>query len=83
MKPIKFSEATIELKKPSSMADEECSSLYAHQSQDGVCISCWTTSFWQRLKFLFHGKMWLGVHSGNTQPPVWLNCTNTVFNSEK
>lgn len=79
MKPQKFKEATIELKKPQSMTDEECSSLWIHQSERGECISLWTVSFWQRLKFLFHGKLWLGVLSGKTQPPVWLDMTNTVF----
>ena len=79
MKPLKFKEATIELKKPASMTDEDCGSLYIHQSTNGECISLWSISFWERLKFLFHGKLWLGVVSGKTQPPVWLNMTNTVF----
>lgn len=82
MKPINFKESTIELKKPESMTDNECSSLFIHQSDTGDCISCWTVPFWKRLKFLFHGKIWLGVHSGKTQPPVWLDCTNTVFIKE-
>jgi hypothetical protein len=38
MKGIKFKEATIELK-PSSMTDEECSSLHIYQGDDGTCIS--------------------------------------------
>lgn len=82
MKPIKFKEATVELKKPTEMTDEECGSLHIYQSE-GTCISLWTTSFWNRLKFLFHGKIWLGVHSGKTQPPVWLDCTKTVFIKNK
>lgn len=61
------------------MTDEECSSLNIFQTPDGACISCWTAPFWQRVKFLFHGKIWLGVLSGQTQPPVWLDCTKTVF----
>jgi hypothetical protein len=83
MKPIKFKEATIEIKKPSSMTDEECSSLHIYQNTDGTCISCWTVSFWERMKFLFHGKIWLGILSGKTQPPVWLDCSKTVFINEK
>lgn len=79
MRPINFKEANVELKKPSSMTDEECSSLHIHQTQDGQCISLWTVPFFERLKFLFHGKIWLGVCSGKTQPPVWLDCTKTVF----
>jgi hypothetical protein len=79
MKPINFKESTIELKKPESMTDDECSSLFIHQSDTGECISCWTVPFWKRLQFLLHGKIWLGVVSGKTQPPVWLDCTKTVF----
>jgi hypothetical protein len=79
MKPIKFKEATIELTRPSNMTPDECGSLFVHQHPTGVCISAWKASFWKRLKFLFHGKVWLGVHSGSTQPPVWVDCTNTVF----
>ena len=79
MKPLKFKEATVELKKPLSMTDEECGSLFIHQSKRNECISLWTTSFWERLKFLFHGKLWIGVLSGKTQPPIWLDMTNAVF----
>lgn len=83
MTPIKFKESNIELTKPSSMTDEECSSLHIYQNPDGTCISCWTVPFWKRLKFLFHGRIWLGVCSGKTQPPVWLDCTNSVFVKSK
>lgn len=79
MKPTKFKEAMIELKKPPTMTDDECGSLHIHQTDDGVCISCWETSLWERIKFLFHGKIWLGVCSGKTQPPVWIDCEKTVF----
>lgn len=41
-------------------------------------ISCWGLSLWERLQVLWHGKVWLGVHSGHTQPPVWLS-SDTVF----
>ena len=83
MKPLHFEEAQIELKKPESMTEEQCGSLWVHRTKDGQCISCWTVPFWQRLKFLFHGKIWLGILSGNTQPPVWLDCQKTVFVKEK
>lgn len=80
MKPKYFKEHTVELKKPASMTDEQCSPLYVHQDKvNNTCISLWTVPFWQRVKFLFHGHIWLGVLSGNTQPPVWLDCTKTVF----
>lgn len=83
MKPIQFKQATIELQRPISMTDEECASLPICRTEEGTCISCWKANFWQRIKFLFHGKIWLGVVSGHTQPPVWLDCTNTVFINQK
>ena len=83
MKPIQFKESNTELSKPVSMTDEECSSLPICRTDEGTCISCWKASFWDRVKFLFHGKIWLGVVSGHTQPPVWLDCTNTVFTNQK
>lgn len=79
MKPIRFKEATIELKKPQSMTDEQCGSLWIAQSEKGECISCWSVPFWQRVKFVFHGKLWLGVVSGRTQPPVWLDMQRDIF----
>lgn len=79
MKPLKFKQAHIELKKPTSMTEEECGSLWVHRSESGECISCWTASFWDRLRFLFHGHIWLGIYSGKTQPPVWLDLNKTVF----
>jgi hypothetical protein len=79
MKPQQFKEATIELSKPKGMTDEECSSLWIHRTPKGECVSLWTAPLWARIKFLFHGKLWLGVLSGKTQPPVWLDMTKTVF----
>lgn len=82
MKPIKFKEANKNLLKPSSMTDEECSSLWIHT--DGrECVSCWKLSWKERLAALFHGRVWLCVLSGHTQPPVWLMCTDTVFEKEE
>ena len=78
MDPIKFKEATVQLSKPKSMSDDECGSLWIYQ-QNNECIPCWTVSLWHRFKFLFHGKIWIGILSGNTQPPIWLDCTKTVF----
>lgn len=78
MKPIKFDEANQCLFKPKNMTDEECSSLWVYA--DGMHnISCWKMSFRQRLSALIHGKVWLCVLSGKTQPPVWVDCAKTVF----
>ena len=81
MKPVKFKEAQIELQRPSNMTEEECGSLWIYR-ENGQCISCWRIPFWQRVKLLFHGNIWLSVFSGETQPPVWLGCMKTIFKKE-
>lgn len=81
MKPIKFEESNKTLLKPSSMTDEECSSLPVFT--DGrQCISCWRLTWMERLSALLFGRVWLCVLSGHTQPPVWLACKKTVFVKE-
>jgi hypothetical protein len=82
MKPKHFKEAHVNLLKPSDMTAEECSSLWVYR-EDNTCISLWTMPFWDRLKFLFHGHIWLGILSGQTQPPVWLQGKKTIFGEEK
>lgn len=72
MKPIDFPQSTKVLQRPSTMTEQECQSL--HVWNDGKqCVSCWKLSFKERMKVLFHGKVWLGVLSGKTQPPVFLS----------
>lgn len=75
---VRFPEANRNLLKPESMTDEECGSLWVYT--DGkICISCWKLNLRQRLAVLFTGKVWLGILSGYTQPPVWLDVDKTVF----
>lgn len=72
MKPIDFPQSTKVLQKPSTMSDNECSSL--HVWNDGKqCVSCWKPTFKERMNILFDGKVWLGVLSGKTQPPVFVS----------
>lgn len=78
MKPIDFKQSTKVLQKPSTMTDNECASL--HVWSDGKqCVSCWNPTIKERLNILFGGKVWLGVLSGGTQPPVFVSGSN-VFN---
>lgn len=80
--PIKFPEANWVLRKPAGMTDEECSPLFV--CTDGKeCISCWKAPLRTRLSILLHGKVWLCVASGITQPPVWLSGEKTVFYERK
>lgn len=78
LSPIKFPEANRNLIKPENMTDEECSSLWVYT--DGVeCFSCWKLGWRERLNILLHGKVWLSVLSGRTQPPVALLVGKTIF----
>ena len=82
MKAIKFKYANRNLQKPQNMTDEECSSLWVF-TDTKMCVSCWKLNWKERLSALFFGTIWLGVLSGATQPPVWLDCTRTVFEEGK
>lgn len=70
MSPIKFKEQNRILQKPLGMTKEECSPLpvFADGQQS---ISCWQATWWERIKFLFSGRVWVCVLSGKTQPPIW------------
>lgn len=72
MKPIQFKQSTKVLQKPSVMSDDECASLPVW-SDGNQCVSCWKPTFKERLNILFGGKVWLGVLSGKTQPPVFVS----------
>lgn len=81
LNPIRFPEANKNLLKPQGMTDEECRSLWVFN--DGIeCISCWKLSWRERLNVLLHGKVWLSVLSGYTQPPVALMVGDTIFKHE-
>ena len=72
MNPINFPQSTKVLQKPSDMTDKECSPLPVWCNGE-QCISCWKSTLIERLKILFTGKVWIGVLSGNTQPPIFIS----------
>lgn len=75
MKPIDFKQSTKVLQRSADMTNDECSSL--HVWSDGMqCVSCWKPSLSERISLVFGGKVWLGVASGSTQPPVFLSGKN-------
>lgn len=60
------------------MTNEECRALPIHT--DGTeCLSCWKMSFFERLKALIFGNIWIFVRSGSTQPPISLGCWRKAF----
>lgn len=78
MSPIQFSESNFTLGKPVSMTDEECQPLPVFR--DGTqCISCWKPTWHERLSILLHGRVWVFVIMGNTQPPIAISGEKTVF----
>lgn len=71
MKPIDFPQSTKVLQRPGTLSDSECGALPVWN--DGKqCVSCWKPSIKERLNILLGGKVWLGVISGKTQPPVFV-----------
>ena len=74
MKPIDFKQSTKVLQRPSTLPESKCQSLPVWN--DGTqCVSCWNASLPERLAILVTGKVWLGVMSGKSQPPVFLSGT--------
>lgn len=81
MRPIPFKDQTVELQpNPNELVIDGQSVGTLPIFTDGQqCISCWKMTFKERLKALWNGKIWLGIHSGHSQPPVWLSADNEVF----
>ena len=72
MKPIEFKEQNAVLGKPKEMTAEECSSLPVFK--DGKeCVSCWEFTDEEIQKLIETKKIWIGVCSGESQPPIWLD----------
>lgn len=45
-------------------------------TDDEQCVSCWKMTLKERIKALVFGKIWVSIKSGNTQPPIWVECSN-------
>ena len=80
MNPVIFDQANRNLLKPDSMTDEECANLPVY-TDGSVCISLWKMTWKERLSALFFGRVWLWVHSGETQPPDALSVERKIFGS--
>ena len=81
MVPVDFPESGKVLERPSSMREDECGPLPVF-TDNKQCVTCWKPSLKERLSILFHGKVWLGVLWGSTQPPVWIWGARTAFTKE-
>jgi len=60
-----------------------CGDLPVLRSHDAFgtpqMVSRWRLSFFERIKVLLFGDMWLGVITAESQPPVYLTVDNPVF----
>lgn len=75
MIPVDFPERNKVLEKPKGMTDEECHDLEIFT--DGKqCVSCWKLNKEELELIQQTGKIYLGVVSGQTQPPVWIAVEN-------
>lgn len=81
MKPVTFKHHSKILAKPVSMTEEQCESLPILQLGD-TNISCWKAGWKDRLRILFTGKVWLGVLSGTSQPPVYVESKKPFTDDE-
>lgn len=75
MHPVKFDEANRNLFANPAQPDidglpVESLPIYTDELQ---CVSKWKLGWKERLQVLVFGHVWLGIHSGGTQPPVWIS----------
>lgn len=71
--PAEFPEATTTLTGDNFQDDVGDLPVWKGKTASGhnVWVSAWTASVWTRLRFLFTGRLYLGIRSG-FHPPVWL-----------
>lgn len=81
MRPVEFTEQTTVLHANPNQTeiDGQAVGKLPIFTDGNQVISCWGLSWRERLSALWHGRIWLGVHSGQTQPPVWMSADKTIF----
>jgi hypothetical protein len=82
MEWVDFKEANKTLLPPNKMpSDIKCTELRIYN--DGQrCLSKWKMNWKDRLSALIYGNIWLDILSGETQPPVAIKCTKTMFEKQ-
>ncbi|MBE9490863.1 MAG: hypothetical protein IMY67_11255 [Bacteroidetes bacterium] len=60
MKPTKFKEHNTVIKTPKDFYDIP---IFAADTVEGHVVMCYGLSFWERLRVLFTGKIWISVLS--------------------
>lgn len=82
MKPINFIESNGIRTPPQENLGYGISSLPVWTDGE-QCISCWQMSWKERLSALIHGRVWVAVLSGSTQPPIYVHAERTAFTERK
>lgn len=59
MKPIEFKEQTAVYGK--GQPQYIPLPVFVNKGENGEVVSCWQLSFWERLRILFTGKIWLSL----------------------
>ena len=75
MNPIDFPHRNKILTAPAKMTTQECGDLFVCSFR-GEITSCWYLTFFERIKLLFTGVIWLTILSGDTSPPVKVEVKN-------
>ena len=71
MKIVEFDKCNI------VFAKEQPEYLLAHKTEDGIVTSCWGLSWWERLRVLVGGRIFLKVKTFNKPPqPVRISVDN-------
>ena len=81
MKPIPFKEKNKTLLPSGEQYSENVEGVDPlHIWTDGEqCVSCWQMTWRERVAALWHGRVWIAVLSGGTQPPIYAESSRTYF----
>ncbi len=79
MEVVKFKECNVTY----AQDQPEYLPLPAFRSKEGEVVSCWSLSFFDRLKVLLTGKIWLSVLTFNRQlQPLLMGTTKPLKSKE-
>ena len=79
MEVVKFNECNVTY----AQDQPEYLPLPAFRSKEGEVVSCWSLSFFDRLKVLLTGKIWLSVLTFNRQlQPLLMGTTKPLKSKE-
>ncbi len=81
MRAVDFPERNKVLQKPKGATDEECFDLEIF-TDGSQCVSCWELNKEELELIQKTGRIYLGILSGQTQPPVWLSIENPFITSQ-